>query len=49
MAYNGVQDAYEGVCSVLNDQGISYELYVDKEGKAFRKVIENTVYPGTVR
>jgi len=47
MAYNGVQDAYEGVCSVLNDQGISYELYVDKEGKAFRKVIENTVYPGT--
>ena len=35
MAYNGVQDAYEGVCSVLNDQGISYELYVDKEGKAF--------------
>ena len=47
MAYNGVQGAYEGVCSVLNDQGISYELYVDKEGKAFRKVIENTVYPGT--
>lgn len=46
MAYNGVQDAYEGICSVLNEKGIQYELYEAKEGNTFRQVIENTVYPG---
>lgn len=46
MAYNGVQDAYEGVCSVLNEKEIPFELYEAKEGNTFRQVIENTVYPG---
>lgn len=46
MAYNGVQDVYEGVCSVLNDKQIPFELYEAKEENTFRKVVENTVYPG---
>ncbi len=45
MAYNGVQDVYEGVCSVLNEKKIPYELYEAKEGNTFRQVIEHTVYP----
>ena len=46
MDYNGVQDVYEGVCSVLNDKQIPFELYEAKEENTFRKVVENTVYPG---
>ena len=46
MAYNGVQDVYEGVCSVLNEKQIPFELYEAKEGDEFRQVIEYMVYPG---
>ena len=46
MAYNGVQDVYEGVCSVLNEKQIPFELYEAKEGNEFRQVIEYMVYPG---
>lgn len=39
-------EIYDGVCSVLNEKGIKSRLFEDRSGEAFRRVIEETVYPG---